>query len=154
MKIDKIRLRNFRIYKGDNEIKFFPKNDKNINIIAGKNGYGKTTFLTSLIWGFYGKMMGEVEDKYKNEIKTAGGYDKFLKSLYNRDYRLQHKNKEIDNPFFSVEIVLTDILIPSIPCKSVTIRRTFDVESEKESLTLLIDGLENELTKEIGRAHV
>ena len=60
MKIDKIILENFRIYKGKNEIDLSSKNDKNINIIAGKNGFGKTTFLTSLIWCFYGKLMAQV----------------------------------------------------------------------------------------------
>ncbi len=62
MKISKIKFNNFRIYKGENEITFLPsQQDKNINIVAGKNGFGKTTFLTSLIWCFYGKMMVEVE---------------------------------------------------------------------------------------------
>ena len=44
-------------------------------------------FLTSLIWVFYGKMMNEVEDKYKKDIKSAGGYDKFVKTLLNSDDR-------------------------------------------------------------------
>ncbi len=42
--------------------------EKNITIIAGQNGFGKTTFLTSLLWGFYGKLITEVDDKYKREI--------------------------------------------------------------------------------------
>ncbi|NDP21176.1 MAG: AAA family ATPase [Paludibacter sp.] len=53
MKINKIKFQNFRIYKGENEILFSPNPSKNISIIAGKNGFGKTTFLTSLIWLFY-----------------------------------------------------------------------------------------------------
>jgi DNA sulfur modification protein DndD len=47
MKISKITLQNFRIYKGETEISFTPFSTKNINIIAGKNGFGKTTLLTS-----------------------------------------------------------------------------------------------------------
>lgn len=42
-------------------------------------------FLTSLIWVFYGKMMSEVEDKYKKDIKSAGEYDTFVKTLLNSD---------------------------------------------------------------------
>ena len=68
MRISKITLHNFRIYQGTNVIKFGDRLGENIHIIAGKNGYGKTTFLTSLIWCFYGKMMGEVEDKYRQDI--------------------------------------------------------------------------------------
>ena len=71
MKINKIKFKNFRIYKGENEIIFSPNDSKNISIIAGKNGFGKTTFLTSLIWVFYGKMMSEVEEKYKKDIKNG-----------------------------------------------------------------------------------
>lgn len=150
MKINKIKFQNFRIYKGENEIIFSPNNSKNINIIAGKNGFGKTTFLTSLIWVFYGKMMSEVEDKYKKDIKNAGGYDKFIKTLLNREVKADYENNLKINPVFSVEIELKDILIPSIPCKSVIIKRSYDLKNDQEDLKITIDGLENELTKEVG----
>lgn len=150
MKINKIKFQNFRIYKGDNEILFAPDSSKNISIVAGKNGFGKTTFLTSLIWVFYGKMMSEVEDKYKKDIKNAGGYEKFVKSLLNREVRSDYENDGKTNPVFSVEIELTDILIPSIPCRSVVIKRSYNLKSDSEDLRIFIDGLENELTKEVG----
>jgi DNA sulfur modification protein DndD len=148
MKISRIKFENFRIYKGINEIKFSPQSNKNISIVAGKNGFGKTTFLTSLIWVFYGKMMSEVEDKYRKDIKTSGGYDKFLKTLLNREIK-SNSDTESD-PSFSIEVELTDILIPSIPCKSVILKRSYDLKTEKEDLRIFIDGLENELTKEVG----
>ena len=148
MKISRIKFENFRIYKGINEIKFSPQSNKNISIVAGKNGFGKTTFLTSLIWVFYGKMMSEVEDKYRKDIKTSGGYDKFLKTLLNRDVK-SNSDTESDASF-SIEVELTDILIPSIPCKSVVLKRSYDLKTEKEDLRIFIDGLENELTKEVG----
>lgn len=148
MKIHRIKFENFRIYKGINEITFSPKPNKNISIVAGKNGFGKTTFLTSLIWVFYGKMMSEVEDKYRKDIKTSGGYDKFLKTLLNRDVK---SNRDTTNDTsLSIEVELTDILIPSIPCKSVVLKRSYDINTEKEDLKIYIDGLENELTKEVG----
>ncbi|WP_405266419.1 DNA sulfur modification protein DndD [Cellulophaga sp. Ld12] len=148
MKINRIKFENFRIYKGINEITFSPKSDKNISIVAGKNGFGKTTFLTSLIWVFYGKMMSEVEDKYRKDIKTSGGYDKFLKTLLNRDIKSNSANESDSS--FSIEVELTDILIPSIPCKSVVLKRSYNINIEKEDLRIFIDGLENELTKEVG----
>lgn len=150
MKIHKINLNDFRIYKGENIISFNPNSDRNISLIAGRNGYGKTTFLTSLIWVFYGKMMSEVEDKYRNDIKSVGGYEKFLKTLLNRDVKSDFENKIIDKAKLSVEIELRDISIPSIPCKSVVIKRSYDFKSNKEELKIFIDGLENELTKEVG----
>ncbi|WP_282732437.1 hypothetical protein [Flavobacterium yafengii] len=150
MKINKILFQNFRIYKGNNEIIFSPNASKNISIIAGKNGFGKTTFLTSLIWVFYGKMMSEVEDKYRKDIKNAGGYEKFLKTLLNRDIKSEFENNSNSSPILSVEIELKDLLIPSIPCKSVILKRSYDLRTETEDLKIFIDGLENELTKEVG----
>ncbi|WP_405571138.1 DNA sulfur modification protein DndD [Winogradskyella sp. Asnod2-B02-A] len=150
MKISQINLTNFRIYKGENIVSFSPFTEKNINIIAGKNGYGKTTFLTSLIWVFYGKLMAQVEDKYRRDIKSYGGYDNFLHSLLNRDLQREFDSGSIKDASFSIEVTLTDLLIPSIPCKEVRIKRSFNLASNKEDLTIFIDGTENELTKEVG----
>jgi len=150
MKINKIKFRNFRIYKGENEIIFSPNSNKNISIVAGKNGFGKTTFLTSLIWVFYGKMMSEVEDKYRKDIKNAKGYDKFIKTLLNRDVKSIYESHGDEIPIVSVEIELKDIFIPSIPCKSVVLKRSYDLRTDVEELKIYIDGIENELTKEVG----
>ncbi|ESU27663.1 DNA repair ATPase [Flavobacterium saliperosum S13] len=106
--------------------------------------------MTSLIWVFYGKMMSEVEDKYKKDIKNAGGYEKFIKTLLNREVKTDYENNSKINPVLSVEIELKDILIPSIPCKSVVIKRSYDLKTDVEDLKITIDGLENELTKEVG----
>ena len=150
MKINKIKFQNFRIYKGDNEILLSPDSSKNINIVAGKNGFGKTTFLTSLIWVFYGKMMVEVEDKYKKDIKNAGGYEKYLQSLLNRDIKANYELNKEGIPVFSIQIEIKDLSIPSIPCQSVIIKRSYDLRNGRENLEILIDNIESELTKEVG----
>lgn len=151
MKISRIRFHNFRIYKGDNEVNLSSSHpSKNINIIAGKNGFGKTTFLTSLIWCLYGKMMIEVEDKYKRDIRNAGGYEKFLWSLANRDFISDLDLKQDNHPKMFVEIEIQDLSIPVMPCHKIVIRRTFDIASETENIKIYIDDAENELTKEVG----
>ena len=61
MIISKIALNNYRLYQGVNEIEFKVKNGKNIYLISGENGFGKTTFLHSLIWCLYGRLITEVE---------------------------------------------------------------------------------------------
>lgn len=146
MILSRLKLHNFRIYKGNTEIFLEGDNSNNINIIAGKNGFGKTTFLLSLVWCLYGKMIGEVEEKYKKDIKNAGGYDNFLKSLLNRDL-LTH-NKE--NTELFVELEFSKISIPSLPCNSIVIKRSFNLNTNIENLQILIDGIENELSKEVG----
>jgi len=148
MKISRVKFNNFRIYKGENEISFSSSDSsKNINIVAGKNGYGKTTFLTSLIWCFYGRMMVEVEEKYKRDVRTAGGYEDFLITLINRE---KIGDLSDSDQLMAVEIELEDLSIPSMPCKSVLIKRSVNIINGNEEVIVLIDGLENELTKEVG----
>lgn len=47
--IKEIELNNFRIYKDLNKIELLSKHNKNIIVVSGKNGFGKTTFLMSLV---------------------------------------------------------------------------------------------------------
>lgn len=147
MRINKISLNNFRIYKGPNSIVFKSHyDDKNITIIAGQNGFGKTTFLSALVWGFYGKLLSEVDEKYKREIYELGGYKKYANSLLNRETK---SDTSLANNF-SVEIEITDVYIPSVPCRKIIIRREYNTDKEIESTRILIDGFENELTNEVG----
>jgi DNA sulfur modification protein DndD len=150
MRIEKIILSNFRIYAGRNEIKFQSHEDKNITLIAGKNGFGKTSFLTSLVWGMYGSAMDQVEEKYQRDIKNAGSYNAFLKKLINNNVMQDFIDKKSNESSFFVQIELVDVMIPSIPCKKVVIKRSFDASLNKEDLSILIDGQENELTKDVG----
>ncbi len=150
MRIESIILNNFRIYKGENKVTFNIESDKNVSLIAGKNGFGKTTFLTSLIWAFYGNLMVQVEEKYRKDIKSAGGYDSFLNTLLNKNTKEDYLAGKISDPKIQVEVHLVDVLIPSIPCKMVVIQRTYNFVTKKESLKILIDGQENELTKDVG----
>ncbi|MCY4217096.1 MAG: DNA sulfur modification protein DndD [Flavobacteriaceae bacterium] len=142
MIIKKIKISNFRSYYNEVVIDFTSDADKNITLISGKNGYGKTSILTSLIWGFYGKLMSKVEEKYRLEIKNSGGYESYLRQQFNKN---QSRKKKL-----SVEIALSDILIPSIPCDKIIIRRSFNLTTLKEELEILIDETHNELTKKIG----
>ena len=53
MIIKSIELNNFRIYRGVNKIDLAPEGVRNILIVIGDHGYGKTTFLMSLVWCIY-----------------------------------------------------------------------------------------------------
>ena len=81
MIIKEIELNNFRIYKGVNRISLSPKDDKNIVIVSGQNGFGKTTFLMSLVWCLYGKNMGQVDTMYQKEIADKGNYTKYMATV-------------------------------------------------------------------------
>jgi DNA sulfur modification protein DndD len=170
MFIDSILLYNFRAYKGENRT-IFNKNGKNVFVIAGNNGFGKTTYLTALVWCLYGKMMVDVDDKFRRDINDAQGYKGFAKaglnnlcinaierlSLHAEDKRTIVRKGYIDKysklselTKYYVEIHIVDVFIPSIPCSEVTIRRTYDFLLDSESIEVLIDGQVNELAREVG----
>ena len=143
MRIKKVTLNNFRIYKGENTIHFNDEGTKNIHLVIGENGFGKTTFLTSLVWCLYGNGMQDVEDVYRKYISQSGGYKHFLQNSLNK---LAGENGELS---YFVEITLEGINIPGIQIDNVTIRRS--VSQSKEQIDILIDGDENELVSEIGK---
>ena len=144
MFIKEIILEDYRIYNGVNRIEFFPSPEKNVFIISGNNGFGKTTFLTSLVWCLYGKLIIDVDDKYKREVYESGGYKKFAANNLNHKARANSKDK------YCVELVLAGIHIPSLPCEEVRVKRSFSIGSKEDSVEILIDGQVNELTKEVG----
>ena len=168
MIIKNIILKNYRLYKGENRIDFTPNNEKNIFLISGQNGFGKTTFLHSLIWCLYGKLMTEVEAEVRKDISN-NGYNAFLKGNLNNEIKAEVEElddqikEEIKKRGYSadtenlksvtqyyVSIDFSDVVIPSLPCTSLKIIRSYDIIQDKESVEILIDGVKNELTNEIG----
>lgn len=55
MILKQVIIENFRQYYGQNTIEFAHGSGKNVTVIHGENGSGKTALLTALIWGFYGR---------------------------------------------------------------------------------------------------
>lgn len=148
MRIKDLTLHNFRIYKDSNVIDLTTDNSKNVIVISGKNGFGKTTFLMSLVWCLYGKNMSEVDGFYKEQILNQGGYAKYIANSLNRLARNENQTS------LYVSINFTDIDIQAIPCKEITIRRIYDIESSTpERLEILFDGQPNELINEYGTEH-
>ena len=139
MIIKKVQLENFRIYKEQNELEFVPHSEKNVFVISGENGFGKTTFLTALLWCLYGKLIVDVDEKYKREIYEAGGYKKYAANNLNRS---ANGAKE-----YSISITLSEIFIPSIPCREVKITRVFNLEKKKIKLRFWLTEVQMNLPK-------
>ena len=62
----KMKLHNFRQFKGDSQISFSTDNEKNVTVIIGENGAGKTTLLQAFNWCLY----GQVKLENPNELIT------------------------------------------------------------------------------------
>lgn len=146
MYIKEIELNNFRIYKGKNVISLLPSDDKNVIVISGKNGFGKTTFLMSLVWCLYGKQMENVDDLYRKEIRDKGNYTKYISESLNRKAR-----EDGENEFF-VSVTFCDVRIPDITCSEITIKRTYNViTSVSDKVEVFIDGYPNELINDLSK---
>lgn len=169
MKIKSIELNNFRLYKGINKIDFPNGNDKNLYLISGENGFGKTTFLHSLLWCLYGRLMADIDETFRKEISNIG-YNNIIINNLNHNCKQQLNSKvtqdilkkikkqgyTVESEFlknlscYSVSMVFTNVSIPSIPCQSLKIIRSFDIILGEEKVDILIDGVPNALTAEIG----
>ncbi len=54
MILERLILTNFRQFLGRQEIIFATGKKKNVTLVHGENGFGKTALLNALLWGFYG----------------------------------------------------------------------------------------------------
>ncbi len=55
MKLGQIIIENFRQYYGKQRVSFASSEDKNVTVIHGLNGTGKTSFFSAINWCLYGK---------------------------------------------------------------------------------------------------
>jgi len=140
MKIDNISLNNFRQYYGHNYIDLTTTEGSNIILIGGKNGYGKTNFLLSLVWCLYGEDISKIDDNFKKEIQKDGNYSKFLKGTLNWTAL---KDGDLN---FSVELTISGIELPDTneftadqkySCK---VKREYDANTSLDTFSITIDG--------------
>lgn len=144
MNIENIKLHNFRIYKGSQSLPFSFREGRNVFVVAGHNGYGKTTLLTSLVWCLYGKFMQEVDHIFKQQILEAGGYTKYLlASLNNLSFAEGERQ-------FSVQITFSGVDIPGISFSNIDVVRTYTYGDKTDGVVILVEGQENELVKDMG----
>lgn len=145
MFIKEIELNNFRIYKGVNRISLTPKEDKNVIIVSGQNGFGKTTFLMSLVWCLYGKNMEQVDAMYKKEIDDKGNYTKYIADSMNR------KSAEEGETEFWVQISFSGVNVQNVMC-DVVVKRSYNiVTGTSDKIEVLISGQPQELIENLSQ---
>jgi DNA sulfur modification protein DndD len=167
MLIESITLNNYRLYEGENVIQFRFDETKNVHLICGENGFGKTTLLHSLLWCLFGRFVGDVPVSGQ---ETNSSYAAMQKEILNQNAAKRFEEKatpeivalikkngytngyeEIKkDSVYSVAICFAEVGIPSIPCQKIVVTRSYDSLLQKEDVEILIDGVKNELTDEIG----
>ncbi len=134
MKISSIVLNNFRQYYGSVVIDLETSKDKNIILVGGKNGYGKTNFLISIVWCLYGEKITQIDESFKREVQKESNYQKFIKQSLNWSTR------DEGNSEFSVEIQFEEIDYPAnlkVNDNRLSIKRVFNTQKVEESLSIL-----------------
>lgn len=58
MKLQELVINNFMPYKGEQKVEFPQHETQNVMLLFGDNMRGKTSFLNSIRWGFYGSAVG------------------------------------------------------------------------------------------------
>lgn len=71
MELQKLTLHNFRQFYGEQELVFSSDSEKNVTVIHGSNGSGKTTVLNSFLWLFYGDVKLPKPDQIVSERAMA-----------------------------------------------------------------------------------
>ena len=75
MKLEWMRLTNFRQFYGDQTIRFSRDSSRNVTVVQGVNGAGKTALFTALNWSLYGlgaDDIGELVSKQAIDEATVG----------------------------------------------------------------------------------
>ena len=120
MYFTKVELHNFGIYKGTHEMALTNKiDDRNITLIGGRNGRGKTTFHDAILIALYGKQAL----KYIQE--NARSYEKLLADHIN-------KHASDDTTYVSVTIVLEDETV-------IRVTRKWKYKNKKISQEIIVE---------------
>lgn len=133
MKFTNIKINNFRQYYDAVDIDLSTNSEQNIVLIGGRNGYGKTNFLISIVWCLYGRQIEKVDNNFRQEIKKEKNYDSFMLQSLN----WTAKKENLDS--FSVSIMVSEIEmsgISNLNYESLMITRTFNVSSMVETLSI------------------
>ncbi|MCU9812699.1 AAA family ATPase [Paraclostridium sp. AKS81] len=97
MKINKLKLKNFRSYEEETVFDFDTTDDKNIILIGGKNGAGKSTIFEAIKICIYGPMA------YKYQGFNASYISKVKSNINNNSLK-----SDLVDAFVSIDLELSE----------------------------------------------
>ncbi len=78
MILERLVIKNFRQFKGEQEILFSDNRERNVTLLHAENGFGKTTLLNAILWALY---------SYKGLTPDFEGSDKLIHNGQAHAYR-------------------------------------------------------------------
>lgn len=78
MKIERVILTNFRQYYGEQRVAFSQDDTKNVTVIHGVNGAGKTSFFVALNWCLYGEGIDNIGQVISKEAVSRAKIGEWL----------------------------------------------------------------------------
>jgi DNA sulfur modification protein DndD len=85
MWLEEITLKDFRCFYGEHNIEFSLNPEKNVTLIHGESGVGKTTLLNALLWCFYGETTAKFEksdDLINYDARAEGRLYAYVEVLF------------------------------------------------------------------------
>ena len=126
MRLKQLTINNYGIYKGENTFSFPYSTDKKVSIIIGKNGSGKTTFLSAIKICLFGSMI------LKNRTITKS-YESYILEKLNKNALKE------EDPYFAIKATFISQLHNYDG--EFTIERIWDTTTGfKENVNLLKNG--------------
>lgn len=98
MRFLRLEMKNFGPYKGELKLEFKPEDGKNLWIIWGKNGAGKTHVLKALVWCLYGC---DPTLSRKKQFGTEKDAWEFIHGAHLKD-------RSLDDPYMHVNLYLEE----------------------------------------------
>jgi DNA sulfur modification protein DndD len=131
MRIKKITFKDFRQFHGEQEIHFSHDTRKNVTLVFGTNGAGKTTILNAIQWVLYGEFSKDFEEpgRLVNDGVMAAIGDGPVISTY-VEMQFEHAKKDY------------------------TLRRVADIKTEQSIQKIIGSSLSLNVTDEFGANHL
>lgn len=140
MVISDVYIKNFKSFRGTHTIEDLDKNlteGKNIILIGGLNGAGKTSFLEALTLCFYGS---KAEHLYPTKGAKYENYQSFMCSMLNKS--VIGDSPIATNYEIQIQVFLKDVNFSQNVSRNLSIRRTWIISAVNKQLLLKNEKLE------------
>ena len=136
MIIESITITNFRQFRGEHKIYFSTDNDRNVTVVMGKNGTGKTTLEQAFRWCLYEKTDFKNQQLINIELQNAMVVTESKLVSVKLCVRFENKLYSIDRRYYFKKKTLTSFYSPTKIFKIKCQNKNGDWEEIPENLKI------------------